>query len=218
MSDQTLVPAGYGETTELLGWSPVFGVAFLVAWLGCGLFTARVMGRRGHDARPLVALGLVFGPLLVPLVRDRARQLGGRDISLVVGGGTRLQGPVDVLVALLGPPWTALDAVSLLNELGPRLGLVTVTVPIDFDSVESDDWNDAKRMAALDLEIAAALLSPHCQPRTVIVGGRPLEALMRHARADGYHLLVVIGDHGSRVINAAEREDLHAVQVFSPRA
>ncbi len=170
---------------------PRWTLAFFLAWASIGLVAAYFLHRRGHDLRPAAALGFVFGPLFIPLAVDAARhrERGVGPVRLSAGAPAR--GPVDVLVGL-GGMGDAVTAVLLVMQLlGPRVGRLTLARTIDFESAESDEWPDAKREAALELEVTSALL-PGPAPSTVLLPGDPVTALTTHAAEEGYDLLVVV--------------------------
>jgi hypothetical protein len=194
MDGTSVAASAQPSAVEIPSASPLIGAVLLAVWIGSGLLTAAVMGRRGHDAPPLYALGLAFGPLLIPLARDYAREFRNREVSYVVSPGAAGRGRVDVLIGLSGRGDSVCDAAPLLDQLGPRLGRVAIAVAVDFESAARDEWNDAKADAALELEVATALLSRGDEPRTVIVGGPPTESFRRHARSAAYDLLVLTTD------------------------
>ncbi|MGH9183325.1 MAG: hypothetical protein ACRDZ9_05865 [Acidimicrobiales bacterium] len=181
------------EPTAALGTSPRLAVALLVAWVTSGLVTAYVMRRRGHDFRPVAALGFVFGPLFIPLALDAVRHREPRAPSHLLSDGRWAGGPVDVLIGLVGPAETVADVVPVLDLLGPRVGRVTVAVAIDYESAESDDWSDAKGPAALELKLAAVLLSGRHEPATVLVAGSPERAFVRYAAEARHDLVMLVG-------------------------
>jgi hypothetical protein len=123
---------------------------------------------------------------------------------------------VAVLIGLAGPAECVLHAVPLLALLGPQLGRVGLAVAIDFDSAESDEWNDAKAQAAVELEVADALLSSRHDSTLVLVGGAPTDAFLRHARSAGYDMLVLAGEPPAET-TAPRYGDGAAVVVHVPR-
>jgi hypothetical protein len=168
----------------------VFGFSFLAVWICIGVVTAYVMRRAGHEFGPLAVMGPVLGPLLIPLVltikRDKRRKPAVRVLWEGVPGG----GPVDVVIGLVGSGQGAAVARRVIDALGSRVGRVTLVFALDYESVGSDDWRDAKASAAVELELAAALLADRCEPGRVLVGGRQ-SAILAFAQATGHDLVVM---------------------------
>ncbi len=176
--------SGLGEPT------PVFGAGFLLAWMTTGLLTAAVLKRRGHDFRSSAAVGLVLGPLFIPLARETIRQR--RDDAgigpVVVSRGSGRQGPVDVLVGLFAAGACVTSVIPILDTLGDRLGRLTLARVLDFDSF---GYEEQRTRAALELSCAALFLSNY-GPSTVLVPGHPRTALVAHATEAGYDLLIIV--------------------------
>lgn len=190
--------AGYTEPTvlavEAAGLrTSALGVALAaIAWVATGILTAHWMRRRGHEFVTIATLGVAFGPLLVPLARALRRRADEAP-SRAVAPGIRGPGPLDVLVALHGPGDAVAALRPFLRLLLPLLGRVTVARAVDYEAALRDDWDDAKRLAALEVDVAAALLEDLCQPETVLVPGPPGLAHVQHARRVGYDLVLFAG-------------------------
>ena len=175
------------------------GTALLVAWACTGVLTAYLLRRRGHDFAPAAVLGVVFGPLFIPLALDavRHRERAVRPVRL--SPGVPAGGPVDVLIGLDDGADPVAPVQVALGLLGARIGRLTLARAVDFESAESDDWFDAKGAAALELELTSVLLPWHA-PSTVLLPGDPAKALLAHAADDGYHLVVVVASRRWRRI------------------
>jgi nucleotide-binding universal stress UspA family protein len=170
-------------------------LAILVAavWLGAGLTLSLVMGRRGHDAFSWLVLGTLFGPLGAIFAVEARRSEGAR-AELVAGAYAPGTGPVDVLVGLDGSPDSAAALAAATSLLGPRLGRLTLTTVIPYDS-----GPDRRHAARSDLEKLGAAVPGG--PKLELLHGRPAPALLEHAAAGGYDLLV-IGTRGAGLSKA----------------
>jgi hypothetical protein len=182
----------------------VFGLCFLAAWVGSGLATAYAMRRAGHEFGPLAVLGFVLGPLFVPLAVMFDREDRQRAVVRVLSEGTPGAGPVSVAVGFAGSASGVAAAEPVLEALGSRLGRVSLVFALDYESVGSDDWRDAKAPAAIELELAAALLNARCDPAMVLVGGRLREAILRYARTSGYDIVLLVD--GGRSLSRRRRD------------
>ena len=168
----------------------MFGAGFLLAWVTAGLLTAVILNRRGHEFRSAAALGVVFGPLFIPLVRQamRRRRDDTATDSIAGSGGSARRGPVDVLIGLLAPAASVTSVIPILETLGDRLGRLTVARVLTFESFHDEE--DRNR-AALELGCAELFLADY-GPSTVFVPGHPGTALAAHATEAGYDLLIIV--------------------------
>ena len=176
--------AGLGELPLRVGF------AFLVVWAAAGIVAAVVLRQRGHHFASTAALGLVFGPLFIPLaVRyARARNNPACRGPIVVAAGMTGSGPVDVLVGLVGESPDVSAVLPVLRSLGERLGRLTVARVLTFELM----LDEAERTrAALELSCSALFLHEH-DPQLVLLGGHIRHALCDHAWAAGYHLVVMV--------------------------
>ena len=181
-------------------------VAFAV-FLCIGLTTAIVMGRRGHDPWTWGILGTLFGPLVIPLVlgwhwrdqRDEERLL--RSAATPEGAG-----PVSVLVGVDGSPESTAAVRATVDLLGPRLGPLTLATVVDLDAMQTMHTQRTgqsvfERDAQSLLDEAAAPVAA-AGPATVILSGRPTDALLGYAQRHGVDL-VAVGARGKGLSEAA---------------
>ena len=159
-----------------------------LCWGLLGVSTALVMGRRGHEPFMWLVLAIVLGPLVLPLAvsalhHDRPGLL--RRLST----GSPGSGRVDVLVGIDGSE-AALDALrSVIAILGDRLGRLTLAAVVDYDVAMGSVLAEGRRAAETDLRRAAEATT--LAPETIVLSGRPAEALRKHAVEEGYELMAV---------------------------
>ena len=193
----------------LFGPAPLIGIAFFGAWVTAGLLTAFALSRQGHDLRSTGALGLVFGPLFIPLARELRKNEEQAKPVLVAPGRTR-EGPVNVLVNLQCPPAGAAAVVPFLHLLGHRLGHVTLVRVLDFESI-----NDDEERASAELELScASLFLGEYEPGLLLLPGHPLHAPQDHAAAQGFDAVIVVD--GSQ--RAARRKRASSRRMVNPQA
>lgn len=162
-------------------------------WLAVGVAASLVMGRRGHDAAPWLVMGMLFGPFTA-LFALEARHEERLRPELVSPRGSRGTGSVDVLVGFDGSAESGAAVGTTTALLGPRLGRLTLATVVSYDGgVEGD------RAARVALERQAAVTPG--PPRLEILHGRPSQALLARAVADGYDVLA-IGTRGAGASNA----------------
>lgn len=171
----------------------------VVVWLAVGAVAGLVDARRGHWRWAWLVAALL-GPFAIPLSLA-ARQREASIVPSVVSGGTaREGGSLSVLVGVDGSPAALAAAEAGLAVLGPRVHRVVVATVLDYDTAEPHgesvlypaEW-DEERVARHLLEAASARLravSGH-DPGSVILAGRPAEALRRYATAENFDLIVV---------------------------
>lgn len=176
-------------------------VAFLAfvlpPWIVIGLATGITMGRRGHELLPWIALGVVMGPLAIPLGIE-ARRRRAEDKMLTPGRPGA--GSVDVLVGIDGSEGSIAALRAIERLLGPRVGRLTLAHVLDYDEATSPEHELDEAAAAAALNEAAARV-PGYDPGTVLLAGPPAKALIRHASEGGYGLLA-IGQKGHGVTKA----------------
>lgn len=189
--------------------TPVIGVGFLLAWVTIGLLTAAVLRRRGHDFRSAAALGFVFGPLFIPLALRTLRD-GQEDAEpVLIRPGDPGRGPVDVLIGLDGPTSSAASVIPILRVLDQRLGRLALARVLDFESVR-----DEEKLARAGLTLScASLFLGHHQPSIVLVPGHGRRALVEHAVAAGYDLVVIVTSSRRALLSRPLRELQASVDV-----
>jgi len=167
-------------------------VAALAGWLAIGAVMAVLMGRRGHAPYSWGLLGLVLGPLAIPLaiqaVAWERPTLARRLQTGAIGDGA-----VDVLVGVDGSPEGDAALGEVIRLLGPRIGRLSLATVLDFDVAEagfSKALHD-QAVAALQDRADAVVAVTGREPETTLLGGRPAAALAHHAVEGGYHLLAL---------------------------
>ena len=169
-----------------------------------GLVTAFVMGRNGHDPWMWGVLGALFGPLVIPLaVVGYRRDEGPAEIPL--RSGAAAAGNVAVLVGVDGSPEAMTATRAVVDLLADRLGSLTLATVVDLDAVdaitaERTEPSVFERDAQTLLDAAVAEI-PEARPATVILGGRPDQALAGYAHRHDIDL-IAIGSRGSGLSEA----------------
>jgi nucleotide-binding universal stress UspA family protein len=164
------------------------------AWLVIGLAASIVMARRGHDAWVWGVLGALLGPLVIPLAvaAIRREQAAQREVVTLESGALGA-GPVSVLVGVDGSADARRAAQAAVDLLGPRLGRVTLATVLDYDVADRVSAPDRAGANAVVAETAEELRG--VDARTVVLVGRPADALLRYASEASVDL-VAIGARG----------------------
>jgi nucleotide-binding universal stress UspA family protein len=162
-------------------------------WTAVGLVSAVVMGRLGYAPFSWLVLGLVLGPLVVPLAFSRTRQ--ARQVPRAAVGVWR--GPVDVLVGVDGSAESIAAANVVAALLGERIGRLTLATVVDYDTALGGEAGPAHRATRLELAKAAEALAESIthDVDTAVLAGTPAEALVAQA-ADGQYDVLAIGRRG----------------------
>ena len=186
--------------------SQIFLVVVL-AWALFGVSTALLMGRRGHQPFMWLVLAIVFGPLVVPLAASALRHHRPGWVQRVSFGHAGV-GTVDVLGGIDGSSEAERAIVSAIHMLGSRLGRVTLAAVVDYDIAADSSMAEEKDRART--EIARAASASGLEPETILLAGRPAEALRKHAVEEGYELIVVgrRGRGASRVLIGSVASEL----------
>jgi nucleotide-binding universal stress UspA family protein len=174
------------------------------AFLLIGVATGLVMGRRGRDPWMWGVLGALFGPLVVPLILVR-RPSDDRAVDIVESSGTTGPGGIAVLVGIDGSAEAGAAARAAVELFAERLGSITLATVLDLDAI---DAIGARRSAESALERDAQMVLEEAAepvakvgPATVILGGRPADALAAYARANDIDL-IAIGARGRGISEA----------------
>jgi nucleotide-binding universal stress UspA family protein len=172
-------------------------LALLGVWFLSGLGAAFVMGRRGYDPWSWGVLGALFGPAVVPLsiVWHHRRRRTPEERVLHVGATG--PGSIKVLVGIDGSGESLGAADGVVELLGDRLASLTLATVVDFDQADAMHQTrggvfEHGAQALLD-EATVGVAGAH--PTTVVLTGRPSDALVGYAKRHEIDL-VAIGARG----------------------
>lgn len=196
-------PLRYGEGVDASG----FFIIVALAWALFGVSMALVMGRRGHQPFMWLMLGIAFGPLVLPLAANALRRDQPGMFERLSGGrpGT---GSVDVLAGIDGSDEAENALHAAIGLLGSRLGLLTLAAVVDYDVAAGSGLAENNERARRDLVRTANATA--LRPETVLLSGRPAEALRKYAVEHGYEVMVVgkRGRGASRVLLGSVASEL----------
>lgn len=171
-------------------------------WICSGAVAATVMGRRGHSSFSWLVLGCVFGPIVAALMVSAIRH--EQHTPAVHVGSASADGSLAVLVGVDGSDAAKAALVTGIALFGVRIGRLTIATVLDHDfestSAGRDAQDRAREMLSAHALLAAELLGR--EPETVVLTGRPADALVHYARAGNYQVIVVSprGKGASRVL------------------
>lgn len=172
-------------------------LAALLAWVGVGAVLGIYEARRGHW-RWIWVLYVLAGPFalnLSRLIEENERLSRPIPLDAQTGGhraGLRILAGVDGSV-------DSLDAVrAAVDLLGSRGGDITLAMVVQFEIHESrtgspadeEPWRDG---ATAVLHEARTVVADGAgfEPSTVLLSGAPADALVKHAEALGFDVIVV---------------------------
>ncbi len=176
--------------------SEMVGFILLLAWVSFGVLLALVMGRRGHAPAAWGILGMMLGPLAVPIALNVERQHRRSPVTALTTGEPIRQG-IAVLAGIDGSEEARLAlgrGVTLLGSRIGRLAIVTVLpydgeddpVVVERDQIQTRQWMRAARDAA-----------PGVAAEEHVMTGRPAEVLADLAESDDFDVIVVgVRGHG----------------------
>ena len=190
-------PAAEPVVDSSLAEQPLAIVAVLIAWCAVGLVVAAVLARRGHASRPLGALGLVLGPLLIGYAYANLRWREQMAKPVVLREGRPLGGTERVLVAMLGEPSAVADVLPVLRSSAGRLARVDIGCVVSFEDAEAPQSDEETQRAIARLEQAAVFLEEY-DPGLVLLPGRARESITRYVESASADMIVVAGDDGAQ--------------------
>lgn len=164
------------------------GLIVLGVWIFIGITTSFLMGRRGHHLFSWGVLGAVFGPLTLPLALEaiaEERRIGPR----VLHRGKPGPGLLAVLVGVDGSEESSAALRTAIALFGAQLGRLTLAEVVDYEAA-AGGLPDAKLQAMDELKRQSVSVGV-VEPETLLLAGRPADALVDAAVGGGYHLLVV---------------------------
>jgi nucleotide-binding universal stress UspA family protein len=178
-------------------------VVLALPWALIGVVAAVVMGRRGHAVYPWVVLGVVLGPLVIPLTISAVRREQSASEPTIVRADLRSP-ELAVLAGVDGSEDATGALVTAIALFGTRIGRLTIATVLDFALEQTSAGRDAQaravEMLATHARVGAELLEREVD--TAMLYGRPADALVQHA-LDGNYDLIVISPRGrgaSRVV------------------
>lgn len=185
---------------------------FALGWVATGLVAALVLHRRGHEPRPLVALGALMGPLFIPLALEYAQREGvarANRVELVTPD--HRPGPQVVVVVLSAHDLTE-RVRRVLDDLDEPHA-VTLVAMIHYEATARTDWTDSKSHATRLLEPYEAAFAEH-RPAMVLQPGLPEHTIVDLLQGFRDTIVLVGANDGPRW--QALRDDTVADVVFVP--
>ena len=183
-------------------------VVLIVSWVVIGVAAAIVMGRRGHAPYSWALIGAVLGPLVVPLMISAARREDTSSAAASRHPDVSRTDPardgLDLLVGIDGSDQSMGALTRAIDLFGPFDARVTIATVLDYDAglpnAPRGEQERAREILASAARLAAGMLDR--EPDTVVLTGRPDEALVRHAQEGDYDLIVIAprGKGSSRVL------------------
>lgn len=169
--------------TPLPQWALWSELAIRVGWAAAAAVIWACMSRRGHDGGLWALIGLVLGPLAVPLAVISARRAARRAPMVIDDGCERGAARAAATLVVVDPDdpetWAA-QAAAADAVTGP----VELAIVVSRDTLDRDAREGTLRRARTALvAVAATMVGP--TPRQVILEGRPDTAVARHARQHG---------------------------------
>ena len=177
-------------------------LVLVVAWALIGVVAAIIMAGRGHARYSWTMLGVLLGPLVIPLAISATRREPTPTSPLA-----RTDPPSSHLAVLVGVDGSEDAKGALVNAIalfGTRIGRLTIATVLDYDlertAAGRDEQDRALEMLSTHATLAAALLEREVE--TTMLAGRPADALVQYARDGNYDLIVVSprGKGASRVL------------------
>jgi nucleotide-binding universal stress UspA family protein len=167
-------------------------VILFVFWALIGVVAAAVMSRRGHALYPWMFIGIVLGPLVIPVIVTTMRAEQTAPAPPVDRSAPRGQ-QLAVLVGVDGSEDAKGALVTAIALLGTRIGRLTIATVLDYDLERTlagrEEQENAREMLTAHARLAADRLGRDVE--TALLSGRPADALVQHARAAHDDVIIV---------------------------
>ena len=182
----------------------------LAAWVVTGVTLALLMGRIGFELSGWLIIGLVLGPMAVPIAWWCVRTERRLSPEVLPGAPTVRSGgagQLRVLVAYDGSDAARAAVRDVQRVLGPELGRMALARVVPFGEA-SDHEHDVR------VELEAARKELAMDVDLLVVHGHPAQALAEEAKAGGFDL-IAIGEKGQgrHLFGSAVRELVEASPV-----
>lgn len=170
--------------------SEMVGLILLLAWVSFGVLLALVMGRRGHRPAAWGILGMMLGPLAVPIAFGAARRHGRSTVITLTTGGAIRQG-IGVLAGIDGSEEARLALRRGVTLLGSHIGRLALVAVLPYDAEDDPVVLERDQTQARRWMTAARDAAPGVAAEEHVMTGRPAEVLADLAESDDFDVIVV---------------------------
>jgi nucleotide-binding universal stress UspA family protein len=168
----------------------IVGLILLLAWMSFGVLLALVMGRRGHAPAAWGVLGMMLGPLAVPIALDVARRHRRPAVKTLAAGEPVREG-IAVLAGIDGSEEAVLALRRAVTLLGSRIGRLAVVTVLPYDAEDDPVVLESDQTRARLWMSAAREAAPGVAAEEYLVTGRPAKVLADLAESDDFDVIVV---------------------------
>jgi hypothetical protein len=148
----------------------------------------------------LLGLGIVLGPLFLPLAMEFVRRREPATAPIPVASTGSVHSGRRAYVVVLEDPRAAADALPVLRLID-GVGAVTLVGLIDFESAQRGAWDDTKAAACARLEQAAFALREFA-PGQALAAGR-IDSAVGSLPLRPDDVVLVVGDGAGRDLERA---------------
>lgn len=167
----------------------VVGLILVLAWMSFGVLLALVMGRRGHGPAGWGVLGMLLGPLAVPIALDMARRHRRPAVRTLAAGAPIGEG-IAVLAGIDGSEEAVLALGRAATLLGSRVGRLAAVTVLPYDA-EDDPVVLESLQTQARLWMTAAREAAGRAAEEYVVTGQPAKVLAELAESDDFDVIVV---------------------------
>lgn len=167
-------------------------ILVLVTWVAIGLAAVVFLGRHGRRSWHWYIIGILLGPVLLPIAAEMARREGTLVKTSAIAGPVRSSATrLTVLAGVDGSEQSdqSLREAALMFAGGPcRMILLTV---IDPDGADDADSEERRRADQLLAERASWFAPDSFEVVREVASGQPGQVILDRAAADQVDLVVV---------------------------
>ena len=187
-------PTSLAITVWLLLGEVMLNLFFAVAvWSSLGLLACVLFRRAGHNFLLFAGLAVWMGPFIVIVMRLVATEHKPQE-ARVLRVGEHSSGWLDVLVGVDGSIESSASVAAALESLRPALRRVRFAAVLDHETARNPDFFDTDEEIEQMLFETATSVGLE-QSEIALLVGRADRALVSHAVAEGFDLVLVSHRH-----------------------
>lgn len=156
----------------------------LLGWIGIGVVLAMALGRRGFDSFSWFLIGVVLGPMAIPIAWNCIRRDEMLHPIFLRTAAPADPNGVSVLIGVDGSPECLATIETVQRTFRGRLGRVALATVVPFEGPGAEELAAKAHLEGIGQALSMA-------PDLVLLQGHPATALAQEARLGAFDLIAV---------------------------